>query len=141
MSIIIDLKDAIRASIHALDSGVNFNFEKIQTVTYPYVFFYISSYKVTEHIETIRDSLVSLSCVLEYVPSGEPTNSSLWNYEAKFREATKNFPFLDTKLHAINPEFEIVDDALQMRFDLQFYVKDVDETELMKELDLTLKEA
>lgn len=141
MSIIIDLKNAIRASIHALNSGVNFNFEKIQKVEYPYVFFYIPNYKITEHIDSTRDSLLNLSCVLEYVSSNNPTNVSLWKYEENFRKATKNFPFLDTKLYAINPEFELVDDALQMRFDLHFYIKDIDETELMKELNLTLKEA
>ena len=37
MAIIIDLKDAIRDSIYGLDNTINFNFNEIEVVDYPYV--------------------------------------------------------------------------------------------------------
>jgi hypothetical protein len=40
-----------------------------------------------------------------------------------------------------NLEQKTVDGVLQLTFDLEFYVKEKDTTELMEELNLTLKEA
>ena len=54
-------------------------------------------------------------------------------------DAYSLFEFGDTKLSAKNVEFKIVEGVLQMTFDLEFYVKAVDETELMEELTLSIK--
>lgn len=137
MGIIIDLKNAIRDSIYALDNTINFNFEEIKVAEFPYVFFYIPNYRVIEPVDTTHNSQIDLSCVLEYASEEDPDNADLWEYEAIFRKATKNFPFYDTKYSAKNIEFSIVDGALQMRFDLTLWVKDVDGTELMEELIFT----
>lgn len=141
MSIIIELKNAIRKAIHDLDDSVNFNFEKIQVVQYPYVFFYIPNYKIIEPIDTTHNSQFDLQCVLEYASEESPNNADLWAYEETFRKATKNFAFLNTKYSAVNPEFHIVDGVLQMSFDLTLFVKEIDETELMKNLEMTIKGA
>ena len=77
--------------------------------------------------------------MLEYCKEADCDNADLWAYEDIFRKATKNFEFLDTRLFALNPEFSLVDGALQMLFDLTFYVREQDETELMQELQLTMK--
>lgn len=137
MGIIIDLKNAIRDSIYTLDNTINFNFEEIKVAEFPYVFFYIPNYRVIEPVDTTHNSQIDLSCVLEYASEEDPDNADLWEYEATFRKATKNFPFYNTKYAAQNPEFSIVDGALQMRFELTLWVKDVDETELMEELSMS----
>ncbi|MBS4760952.1 MAG: hypothetical protein KHX03_09675 [Clostridium sp.] len=141
MDIIVDLKNAIRKSIYELDKTVNFNFEEIQTATYPYVFFYISNYRIIEHIDPTRNAKLDLQCVLEYASEENPKNADLWSYEDNLRLATKNFEFLNTKLFAQNLTFKIVDGVLQMTFDLTLYVKETDKTELMKELQMTIKGA
>ena len=48
---------------------------------------------------------------------------------------------MNTKIFAQNSVFNIVDGVLQMTFDLTLYVKEKDETELMKELQMTIKGA
>lgn len=141
MGIIIDIKNAIRDSIYALDKTINFNFEEIKVVEFPYVFFYIPNYRIIEPVDTTHNSQIDLSCVLEYASDENPDNADLWEYESIFRKATKNFPFLNTKYSAQNIEFKIVDGALQMIFDLTLWVKDVDETELMQELKMSFKTA
>lgn len=139
MGIIVELKNAIRKSIYSLDKTMNFNFEKIKRVQYPYVFFYIRNYKIIEPADTTRWAQVTINCVLEYCKEADCDNADLWAYEGIFRKATKNFEFLDTKLFALNSEFSLVDGALQMLFDLTFYVRRQDKTELMRELQLTMK--
>lgn len=139
MGIIVELKNAIRKSIYTLDKTMNFNFEKIKRVQYPYVFFYIRNYKIIEPADTTRWAQVTVNCVLEYCKEADCDNADLWAYEDIFRKATKNFEFLDTKLYAQNTEFSLVDGVLQMLFDLTFYVREQDETELMQELQLTMK--
>lgn len=139
MGIIVEIKNAIRKSIYTLDKTINFNFEKIKRVQYPYVFFYIRNYKIIEPADPTRWAQVTVNCVLEYCKEADCDNADLWAYEEIFRKATKNFEFLDTKLFALNPEFSLVDGALQMLFDFTFYVRGQDETELMRELQLTMK--
>ena len=52
----------------------------------------------------------------------------------------KAIPFKDTVLSGRNLEQRTVDGVLQLTFDLEFYVKEVDETALMQELEFTIKE-
>lgn len=118
---------------------MNFNFEEIKRVQYPYVFFYIRNYKIIEPSNPTRWAQVTVNCVLEYCKEADCDNADLWAYEDVFRNATKNFEFMDTKLYAQNPEFSLTDGVLQMLFDLTFYVREQDETELMQELQLTMK--
>lgn len=139
MGIIVELKNAIRKSIYSLDKTMNFNFEKIKRVQYPYVFFYIRNYKIIEPEDPTRWAQATVNCVLEYCKEADCDNADLWAYEDIFRKATKNFEFLDTKLYAQNPEFSLVDGALQMLFDLTFYVREQDKTELMQELQFSMK--
>lgn len=139
MTIIVELKNAIRKSIYTLDNSMNFNFEEIKRVQYPYVFFYIRNYKIIEPSDPTRWAQVTANCVLEYCKEADCDNADLWAYEDVFRNATKNFEFMDTKLYAQNPEFSLADGVLQMLFDLTFYVREQDETELMQELQLTMK--
>lgn len=139
MGIIIELKNAIRKSIYTLDNSMNFNFEEIKRVQYPYVFFYIRNYKIIGPTDSTRWAQVTVNCVLEYCKEADCDNADLWAYEDVFRNATKNFEFLNTKLYAQNPEFSLADGVLQMLFDLTFYVREQDETELMQELQLTIK--
>lgn len=139
MAIIVELKNAIRKSIYTLDNSMNFNFEEIKRVQYPYVFFYIRNYKIIEPSDPTRWGQVTVNCVLEYCKEADCDNADLWAYEDVFRNATKNFEFMDTKLYAQNSEFSLADGVLQMLFDLTFYVREQDETELMQELQLTMK--
>lgn len=139
MGIILELKNSIRKAIYELDKTVNFNFEEIKKVEYPFVFFYIPNYQIIEHIDPTRNAQLSLNCVLEYASEENPKNADLWAYEDTFRKATKNFVFLNTKYSAVNSEFHIVDGVLQMTFDLTLFVKEIDETELMENLEMTIK--
>lgn len=141
MGIIIDLKNAIRKSIYTLDKKMNFNFEEIKRAKYPFVFFYIPNYQIIEPQDSTRFAQLNLNCVLEYASEENPDNADLWAYEKTFRLATKNFEFLNTKIFAQNSVFNIVDGVLQMTFDLTLYVKEKEETELMKELQMTIKGA
>lgn len=141
MGIILDLKNAIRDSIYALDDTMNFNFEEIKVAEFPYVFFYIPNYQIIEPIDNTRLSELNLSCVLEYASEENPNNADLWAYEETFRKATKNFAFYNTKYSAQNVAFKLVDGVLQMTFNLTLWVKEIDETELMQELNLTFKGA
>lgn len=139
MAIIIDLKNAIRDSINGIDNTINFNFNEIQVVEYPYIFFYITSYKLDKPVTEESWSKLTLLCVLEYAKTENNNNADLWEYADTLPKMVRNFPFKNTKLSARNDELKLVDGVLQLTFDLEFYVKEVDTTELMEELDLTLR--
>lgn len=138
MDIIIDLKDAIRDNIHDIDADINFNFNEIETVEYPYVFFYIPSYRIDKAIDSEYWRKLTLMCVLEYANSEYNNQTALWSYADTLSEMVKAIPFKDTKLSGRNLEQKTVDGVLQMTFDLEFYVKATDDTELMRELEFTL---
>jgi hypothetical protein len=140
MAIILDLKNAIRDNIHGIDADINFNFNEIQTVDYPYIFFYIPSYRLDKAIDNEYWRKLTLMCVLEYANSEENNQSTLWSYADTLSDMVKAIPFKDTKLSSRNLDFKTVDGVLQLTFDLEFYVKVADETELMQELEFTIKE-
>lgn len=140
MAIILDLKNAIRDNIHDIDADINFNFNEIQTADYPYIFFYIPSYRLDRPIDETQWSKLTLMCVLEYAKSEDNNNTELWEYADVLPKMVRNFAFKDTKLNARNDELKLVDGVLQLTFDLEFYVREIDETELMQELEFTLKE-
>ena len=140
MAIILDLKNAIRDNIHGIDADINFNFNEIQTVDYPYIFFYIPSYRLDKAIDSEYWRKLTLMCVLEYANSEDNNQSTLWSYADTLSEMVKAIQFKDTKLSGRNLDFKTVDGVLQLTFDLEFYVKVADETELMQELEFTIKE-
>lgn len=139
MAIIIDLKDAIRDSAYNLDNTLNFNFNEIETVDYPYLFFYIPSCRLEDVIDDEYWRKVTLLCVLEYAKNEENNNAELWSFEETLSKVVKNFPFKDTKISARNREFKIVDGVLQMTFDLEFYVREVSQDDLMEILEFTIQ--
>lgn len=140
MAIIIDLKNAIRDNIHGIDAVINFNFNEIQTVDYPYIFFYIPSYRLDKAIDFEYWRKLTLMCVLEYANSEENNQATLWNYADTLSNMVKAIPFKGTVLSGRNLEQRTVDGVLQLTFDLEFYVKEVDVTALMQELEFTIKE-
>ena len=140
MAIIIDLKNAIRDNIHGIDANINFNFNEIETADYPYIFFYIPSYRLDKAIDSEYWRKLTLMCVLEYANSEDNNQSTLWSYADTLSDMVKAIPFKDTKLSSRNLDFKTVDGVLQLTFDLEFYVKVADETELMQELEFTIKE-
>ena len=140
MAIIIDLKNAIRDSINGIDNTINFNFNEIEVAEYPFIFFYIPSYKLDKAIDSEYWRKLTLMCVLEYAKSEENSSTELWTYADTLTNTVKAFTFKDTKLSALNPELKLVDGVLQMTFDLEFYVKEKDLTPLMEELEFTIKE-
>ena len=139
MAIIIDVKNAIRKAIYDKDSSVNFFFNKILKVQYPYVFFYIPSFKLDKAINCEHWRRLNLMCVVEYALNESSSATELWEYSDVLSEAFSLFTFADTKISARNTEFKLVEGVLQMTFDLDVYVKAIDETELMQELELTIK--
>ncbi len=139
MATIIDLKNAIRKAIYSKDGSINFFFNEILKVKYPYVFFYIPSFKLEAAPNPEYWRKLTLMCVIEYAELEDNTATELWEYMDTLAETYSLFDFLDTKLRVENPDFKIVEGVLQMTFDLEFYIKPEDETELMKELDLTIK--
>lgn len=138
MAIIINLKDAIRNAIYKEDDTINFNFNEIQVVEYPYIFFYIPSFKLEKAIDKDYWRKLTLMCVVEYAKSETNNETELWSYMETMVKAFDLFDFLDTKLSVENSEFKTVDGVLQMTFNLEFYVKLEDMTELMEELDFTI---
>lgn len=140
MAIITDLKNAIRDNIHGIDNTINFNFNEIEVIDYPYIFFYIPSYKLDKAIDSEYWRKLTLMCVLEYAKSEENSQTELWSYADTLPEMVKAFTFKDTKLSGRNFELKTVDGVLQLTFDLEFYVKEQDTTALMEELNFTLKE-
>lgn len=141
MAIIIDLKDAIRDKINEVDNTINFNFNEIQTVDYPFIFFYIPSFKLDKAIDSEYWRKLTLMCVLEYGNSEGNNQTTLWSYADTLSEMIKAIPFKDTVLSGRNAEYKTVDEVLQVTFDLEFYVKATDTTDLMRELEFTLKGA
>lgn len=139
MAIIIDIKNAIRRAIYIQDNAINFFFNEILKVQYPYVFFYIPSFKLDKAVDTYYWRKLTLMCVIEYAESEDNTTTELWEYMDTLSEVYSSFDFADTKLEARNIEFKIVEGVLQMTFDLEVYVKYEDETELMNELNLSIK--
>lgn len=138
MAIILDIKNAIRDAIHDKDANINFNFNKIETVDFPYVFFYIPSFKLDKAIDDEYYRHLTLNCVLEYQKEENNSATTLWAYADTLSEAMAYFPLYDSYIRALNQDFKIVDDVLQMTFQIETYVKIKDSYELMKELDLTI---
>ena len=139
MAIIIDIKNAIRKAIYTRDNEINFFFNEILKVQYPYVFFYIPSYKLYKAVNSEHWRKLNLMCVIEYAESENNSVTDLWEYSDTLSEVYSLFTFADTKIQARNIEFKIVEGVLQMTFDLEVYVKAIDETELMQELELNIK--
>jgi len=139
MAIIIDIKNAIRKAIYTRDNEINFFFNEILKVQYPYVFFYIPSYRLDKAVDSEHWRKLNLMCVIEYAESENNSATDLWEYADSLSEALSLFTFSDTRLTAKNTEFKIVDGVLQMTFDLEFYIKAVEEADLMQELNLQLK--
>ena len=139
MAIIIDIKNAIRRAIYTRDNAINFFFNEILKVEYPYVFFYIPSFRLDKAVNTEYWRKLTLMCVIEYAESEDNTTTELWEYMDTLSEVYSLFDFAGTKLQARNIEFKTVEGVLQMTFDLEVYVKHKDETELMKELNLSIK--
>jgi hypothetical protein len=140
MAIIIDLKNAIRDNINGVDNTINFNFNEIEVADYPYIFFYIPSYRLDKAIDSEYWRKLTLMCVLEYANSEDNNQTTLWSYADTLSDMVKTIPFKDTVLSGRNLEQKTVDGVLQLTFDLEFYVKVDDETELMQELEFTIKE-
>ena len=139
MAIIIDIKNAIRKAIYTRDNEINFFFNEILKVQYPYVFFYIPSFKLDKAVNSEHWRKLNLMCVVEYAESENNSVTNLWEYSDTLSEVYSLFEFEDTKIQARNIEFKIVEGVLQMTFDLEVYVKAIDETELMQELELNIK--
>lgn len=139
MAIIIDIKNAIRKAIYTRDNEINFFFNEILKVQYPYVFFYIPSFKLDKAVNSEHWRKLNLMCVIEYAESENNSVTDLWEYSDTLSEVYSLFEFADTKIQARNIEFKIVEGVLQMTFDLEVYVKAIDETELMQELELNIK--
>lgn len=139
MALIVDIKNAIRKAINTRDNSINFYFDEILKVKYPYVFFYIPSYKLEKAIDSNYWRKLSLMCVVEYAKNENNSASDLWAYSDILSEALSCFEFADTKITARNMEVRRVEGVLQTTFDLEFYVKHTDEAELMQELDLFIK--
>ena len=139
MAIIIDIKNAIRKAIYTRDNEINFFFNEILKVQYPYVFFYIPSYRLDKAVNSEHWRKLNLMCVIEYAESENNSVADLWEYSDTLSEVYSLFTFADTKIQARNIEFKIVEGVLQMTFDLEVYVKAIDETELMQELELNIK--
>ena len=139
MAIIIDIKNAVRKAIYTKDNNINFFFNEILKVEYPYVFFYIPSFKLEKAISTEHWRKLNLMCVIEYAKFEGNSTTDLWEYSDILSEVYSLFNFADTKISARNMEFKIVEGVLQMTFDLEIYVKAIDEAELMQELELTIK--
>lgn len=139
MAIIIDIKNAIRKAIYTEDNEINFFFNEILKVQYPYVFFYIPSYRLDKAVNSEHWRKLNLMCVIEYAKSEGSSVTDLWEYSDKLSEVYSLFTFADTKIQARNIEFKIVEGVLQMTFDLEVYVKAIDETELMQELELKIQ--
>lgn len=139
MAIIIDIKNAIRKAIYTRDNEINFFFNEILKVQYPYVFFYIPSFKLDKAVNSEHWRKLNLMCVIEYALSENNSVTDLWEYSDTLSEVYSLFTFADTKIQARNIEFKIVEGVLQMTFDLEVYVKAIDETELMQELELNIK--
>lgn len=139
MAIIIDLKNAIRDNINGIDNRINFNFNEIEKVGYPFIFFYIPSYKLDKAIDSEYWRKLTLMCVLEYGNSEQNNQATLWGYADTLSNMIKAIPFKDTVLSGRNAELKTVDDVLQMTFDLEFYVKETDSTALMEELEFTIQ--
>lgn len=139
MAIIIDIKNAIRKAIYTRDNEINFFFNEILKVQYPYVFFYIPSFKLDKTVNSEHWRKLNLMCVIEYAESEDNSVTDLWEYSDTLSEVYSLFTFADTKIQARNIEFKIVEGVLQMTFDLEVYVKAIDETELMQELELNIK--
>jgi hypothetical protein len=139
MAIIIDIKNAIRKAIYTRDNDINFFFNEILKVQYPYVFFYIPSFKLDKAVNSEHWRKLNLMCVIEYAESENNSVTDLWEYSDTLSEVYSLFTFADTKIQARNIEFKIVEGVLQMTFDLEVYVKAIDETELMQELELNIK--
>ena len=98
-------------------------------------------YKIDKAIDSEYWRKLTLMCVLEYAKSEDNNRTELWSYAETLTNAVKNFSFKDTKLSGMNLEQKIVDGVLQQTFDLEFYVKEKDTTDLMQELEFTLKES
>lgn len=139
MAIIIDIKNAIRKAIYTRDNEINFFFNEILKVQYPYVFFYIPSFKLDKAVDSEHWRKLNLMCVIEYAESENNSVTDLWEYSDTLSEVYSLFTFADTKVQARNIEFKIVEGVLQMTFDLEVYVKAIDKTELMQELELNIK--
>lgn len=139
MAIIIDIKNAIRKAIYTKDNNINFFFDEILRVKYPYVFFYIPSYRVEKAVDTNYWRKLTLMCVVEYAKGENNSTSDLWSYADTLDETLSLFEYADTKIGVKNAEYKLVEGVLQMTFDLEVYVKLVDETDIMQELELGLK--
>lgn len=139
MATVIDIKNSIRKAINQKDNEINFFFNKIEKVQYPYAFFYIPQFNIDGNINEDYWRKINLMCVIEYAKSENNSATELWSYQDILTEMFSNFDFYNTKVSALNQTFKIVEDVLQMTFDLEFYVRKQDLRELMQEIEIAFK--
>lgn len=140
MSIILTIKDAIRANVFKNDENINFYFNEIEKAEFPQVFLYFVNYTLdTACINTENWTKITLNCVLEYMKDRNNKAWELWAYAERLNKALKGFEIYDAKTSARNVQAILVEDRLQMTFTLELHVKDIDTTALMQELDFTIK--
>lgn len=139
MATVVEIKNAIRRAIYTRDNSINFFFNEILKVEYPYVFFYIPSFRLDKAVNSEHWRKLTLMCVIEYAESEDNTTTELWEYMDTLSEVYSLFDFADTKLSARNVEFKIIEGVLQMTFELEFYIKHEEEADLMEELKLSIK--
>ena len=139
MAIITDIKNAIRDKIHSMDADVHFNFNEMKTTTFPYLFFYIPSFKIDKAVNPFSFSKLDLLCVLEYEKQDGTKTVDLWEYADILSEILMVIPLYNGSITPRNIEYKIVDGVLQCTFDVTAYIKAEDTTELMEELEFTFK--
>lgn len=141
MGIILELKNAIRDSLVARDSDINFYFNNIDVAQYPLAFFYIPQYAIDNTaIGETNWSKLTLNCVIEYMKEENSSHIDSWDYLETITQSIKNFAFVDTKLTARDVNAQLVDDdRLQVTFILDVYVKYIDTADLMLELEYDFK--
>lgn len=140
MSIILTIKDAIRANVFKNDGNINFYFNEIEKAKFPQVFLYFVNYTLdTACINTENWTKITLNCVLEYMKDRNNKAWELWAYAERLNKALKGFEIYDAKTSARNVQAILVEDRLQMTFTLELHVKDIDTTALMQELEFTIK--
>lgn len=140
MAIIIDIKNAIRRAIYTRDNDINFFFNEILKVQYPYVYCYfpeikLDGYASAEYYRNIRGK-----CVLNCAVNENSTTTELIEYfESLISDAVYSLNLVGIVVLPSSYSFNTNNNVFQATFDFQYTFKYEDETELMKELNLSIK--
>ncbi|MCD8024527.1 MAG: hypothetical protein LUE64_03235 [Candidatus Gastranaerophilales bacterium] len=137
--IIDEIKTSISKAIYQADSSIVFHFEEIPHTGFPCAVLILKNFQITPSVLYDKQKC-NFSFELVYMKSSDNKISELLDACETLKSALlPAVSVLDKKITLDDVEFLVSEKKLVMKFCMNFYMFENDESETMETLDITLK--